>query len=249
MYQVKTEAFSGPLEKLLELIEEKKMDITQISLAAVTADFLSHIESLKIMAESSQREEEDEKKTLSLRILADFLVVAAQLILIKSKALLPEIVLSQEEEEGIYDLEKRLRIYSQLRPMFALVKNTWTQSDQMYSRTMLTSISPVFYPPKNIKKQDLQSALGKLLNTLGSLFLDKETIKKQLFSLEDKIMEVSKKIMQGVSKFSEIIGKKKKEEIIILFLALLHLLRENYFAVSQKKLFEEINIEHLKKTV
>ena len=244
MYQVKTDAFSGPLEKLLEMIEEKKMDITQISLAEVTADFLLYVGSLKEELEKSEKTENEEEKTASLRALADFLVVASQLILIKSKALLPDMALSEEEEEGIYDLERRLKIYSQLKPMFALVKKSWMESEQMYSRTMLTSIAPVFYPPKKIKPEDLRVSLGKLINTLGSLFLDTETIKRHLFSLEDKIMEVTKKIASGISKFSEIVGKKKKDEIIVMFLALLHLLRENAFTVSQTKIFDEINIEN-----
>jgi segregation and condensation protein A len=247
MYEIKTGAFSGPLEKLLELIEEKKMDITGISMAEVTADFLLYVNTLKDEAQKAETSPDEDTKTLALRMLADFLVVAAQLILIKSKALLPNLELSPEEEEGINDLERRLKIYSQLKPMFALVKNSWLESTQMYSRTMLTSIDPVFYPPKNIKPSDMATSLGKLLNTLGSLFLDRETIKKQLFSLEDKIIEVTKKITQGISKFSEIIGKKKKDEVIILFLALLHLLRENTFSVSQTGLFDEIHIEGINK--
>ena len=92
-------------------------------------------------------------------------------------------------------------------------------------------------------------SLGKLLNSMGSFFLDKETIRKQLFTLEDKITEVTKKITQGISKFSEIIGRKAKDEVIVMFLALLHLLRENAFAVKQDKLFDDIKIEKLDKTV
>ena len=248
MYQVKTESFSGPLATLLSLIEEKKMDITEISLAEVTADFLAHVNALKDEAARAEAGENEEEKTQSLRMLSDFLVVAAQLILIKSKALLPEMALSEEEEEGINDLERRLKIYSQLKPMFATVKKEWLESEPMYSRAMLTSIDPVFYPPKNLKPDDMKTSLGKLLNALGSLFLDKEVIKKQLFSLEDKILEVSRKITQGISRFSEIISKKKKDEVIVLFLALLHLLRENAFSVNQAGLFEEINIEDAPKT-
>lgn len=243
MYQVKIKTFDGPLEKLLELIEEKKLDITNISLAEVTADFLLYVNKLKDEAEKAETAQNDEQKTYSLRMLADFLVVAAQLILIKSKSLLPELALTPEEEEGINDLERRLKIYSQLKPMFALVKKTWLESEIMYSRPMLASVPTVFYPPQNIKREDMSSSLGKLLNALGSLFLDKETIKRQLFSLEEKIIEVSRKITQGISKFSEIIGKKKKGEVIVLFLALLHLLRENSFSVSQSELFDEIHIE------
>ena len=243
MYEVKTLAYSGPLEKLLELIEAKKMDITQISLAEVTADFFLYVDSIKEEAQKAENEPDEEVKTQALRILADFLVVASQLILIKSKALLPELSLTEEEEKEMHDLESRLKIYSQLKPMFASVKNEWAQSFRLYSRTLLLSQPTVFYPPKKISLESMSASVGKLLNSIGSYFLDKETIKKQLFTLEDKISEVTKKIAQGISKFSEIIGRKTKNEVIVIFLALLHLLRENTFAVSQENLFDEIKIE------
>jgi segregation and condensation protein A len=238
MYQVRTEVYSGPLEKLLELIEEKKLDINQVSLAKVTADFLSYVESIK-----SEIEQNPEKKTQSLRILADFLVVASQLILIKSKSLLPNLILSEEEESSIHELENRLKIYSQLKPMFNLTKKQWTQSQVLYSRPMLLSWPKIFYPPKKISLEMLSQSLQKLINSLGTLIIEQETIKKQLFTLEDKIMEVTKKITQGISRFSQIISNKAKEEIIVLFLALLHLLRENAFVAKQEKLFDDISIE------
>lgn len=243
MYQVRTSDFSGPLEKLLEFIETKKLDITTFSLAQVTGDFLSHIDSLKNEIKEAEHSEDETTKDNLLRMLADFLVVAAQLILIKSKSLLPQIQLSQEEEEGIYDLEKRLKIYSQLKPIFSLVKKTWTEAEPSYSRAMLSSIPTVFYPPKNVDVSKMRSALEKLLNTVGSLFLEKETIQRHLYSLEDKISEVSRKITEGISKFSEIISSKTKEEAIVLFLALLHLLRENTMTVSQSDLFGDISIQ------
>ncbi len=245
MYEVKTLAYSGPLEKLLELIEAKKMDITQISLAEVTADFLLYVNSIKEETQKTENDSDEETKAQALRILADFLVVASQLILIKSKALLPELSLTEEEENEMHDLEARLKIYSQLKPMFASVKNEWLKSSRLYSRTMLLSQPVVFYPPKKLTLKNMSESLDRLLNTLGSFFLDKETIKRQLFTLEDKISEVTKKIAQGISKFSEIIGRKTKNEVIVIFLALLHLLRENTFAVSQDKLFDEIKIEKL----
>ena len=74
-YQVKLQQFAGPLDKLLQLIEERNLDITQVNLAEVTADFLSYVKNL-------------EQKTAP-GIVADFLVVAAKLVLIKSKILLP----------------------------------------------------------------------------------------------------------------------------------------------------------------
>ena len=92
MYEVKINQFSGPLEKLLELIEEKKMEITALSLAEVTGGFFNYV----------KRVESD----IDPKILADFLVVAAKLVLIKSKALLPGLELTQEEELDIKDLEQ-----------------------------------------------------------------------------------------------------------------------------------------------
>ena len=95
MYELKLKQFSGPIEKLLELIEEKKLNITELNLAEVTADFLNYLKTVE---------------KLDPKALADFLVVAAKLLLIKSKALLPDLKLTQEEETEIKDFTRRLII-------------------------------------------------------------------------------------------------------------------------------------------
>jgi len=84
MYNVKLENFEGPLNLLLELIEKRELDITQLSLAKVADDYLEFIE----------REGE-----IDLANLSEFLLIASQLILLKSKALLPVFELTKEEEE------------------------------------------------------------------------------------------------------------------------------------------------------
>ena len=94
--EINQEKFNGPLDVLLSLIEERKMEITDISLANVTDAFLKYVGDLKQTAPE---------------ILADFLVIAARLILIKSKSLLPTLELSSEEEKDINDLKKHLEIY------------------------------------------------------------------------------------------------------------------------------------------
>lgn len=95
MFNIKTEQFSGPLDLLLRLIEERNLQITDISLSNVTNEYLEYIK----QAESSTNE------------LADFLVIASTLILIKSKAILPTLELSSEETEEILDLKERLILY------------------------------------------------------------------------------------------------------------------------------------------
>ncbi len=107
MYELKIEQFSGPLEKLLELIEERRMEITELSLAEITADFLQYLKNIE---------------TVEPRFLADFVAIAAQLLLIKSKALLPGIKLTSEEEEKIKDLEGRLLFYKNFKPAIVYLK-------------------------------------------------------------------------------------------------------------------------------
>src|SRR3989338_9236417 len=93
MYQTKLEQFEGPLHLLLELIEAEKLDITSIALSKVTDQFLDYL------TETSDLHPEE---------LADFLVVAARLLLIKSRALLPSLTGEGDEEA---DLERQLKIY------------------------------------------------------------------------------------------------------------------------------------------
>src|ERR1700679_4087675 len=117
-YQLKLDNFSGPLEKLLELIEAQKMDVSEVSMARVTDAFLKYLEALKtsnLLADAAEEMALD-KARLDLRVLADFIPVASRLIFLKSKYLLPGLVLTDEEEADIKDLEDRLRRYQDLKP-------------------------------------------------------------------------------------------------------------------------------------
>lgn len=237
MYEVKANEFCGPLDKLLELIETKKLDITRISLAEVTADFLKYVDELK--------EKEQSPKGISPRVLADFLVVASQLILIKSKAILPELKLSDDEEESIQELEKRLKIYSEVKPMFAEMKSAWNKNGQSFSREMFSSIQPFFYPANSITQDNLLKSINNILVSLGSLFMEHEKIERQLITLEQKIKDLSQRITEGISKFSQMVYQKPKQEVIVTFLALLHLLRDQLLRVKQAENFDDIEIEKM----
>jgi segregation and condensation protein A len=240
MYHVKTEQYSGPMEKLLELIESKKLDVTGFSLAAVTADFLAYVEALKDQAVKGTG------VAVSPRVLAEFLTIAAQLVLIKSKELLPDLTFSPEEQEQVADLERRLLVYGSLKPLFGLMRISWMNTAHAYGRELMQERTPIFYPPATLQLKDLEKALGSLLQSLGSLVLESEHIEKQLISLEEKIIELSAQIIQGVSRFSSLASQKPKEELIVLFLALLHLLRDQTVQATQDGLFGEIEMETCK---
>ena len=101
-YTVKTEAFEGPLDILLSLIEKRKLHINDVSLSKVADDFIAYINSIE---------------EFPLEESADFILIASTLILIKSKSLLPTLDLSIEEEEDISTLEDRLREYQKIKEL------------------------------------------------------------------------------------------------------------------------------------
>ena len=95
-YHVKTEQFEGPLDLLLSLIEKRKLFISDFSLSRVADDYISHIRTFE---------------RFPMNDVANFLLVASTLVLIKSKTLLPELDLTKEEETDIDDLKKRLALF------------------------------------------------------------------------------------------------------------------------------------------
>ncbi len=246
MYELKLEQFTGPIEKLLGLIEEKKLEITELSLAEVTADFLNYLNNLK--------NSDGEAKSIDSRILADFIVVASQLLLIKSKALLPDFQLTGEEEKDIKDLQNRLHFYQQFKPAMDYLKKLWEQNNISISRPLFSGRPAFFYPADNIKINDLYKLVKEIFETIQQLSEKSQIIKSSLISLEEKIEEIMNRLgparLNDVSRsggpdlnFGKLAKEKPRSEIIVLFLALLHLLTKQLIKVEQKKRLSEIMIE------
>jgi len=233
-YELKTEQFTGPIEKLLELIESKKMEVTELSLAEVTDDFLKYLEGLK--TEGGARTDE------GVRILSDFIVVAARLLLIKSKALLPSLELTEEEKGDIRDLEERVRRYQALKPLIKLFKVAYEKKNISVSRPLFFGRPPVFNPPKEIGGNDLNLAMQLIFDALNQFKIEVQKMEISLVKLEDKIEEIIKKIEAGIGDFSNMANGKPRSEVIVLFLALLHLLKDQIIRVDQKEKFSEMKI-------
>src|SRR3989338_7957035 len=101
-YIVKTGSFQGPLDLLLDLIEKRKLPISEVSLAKVADDYIAYVKTLS---------------EFPIAMSAHFILVASTLLLIKSKSLLPNLALSEEEQGSIEDLERRLRLYKRAREL------------------------------------------------------------------------------------------------------------------------------------
>ncbi|TSC81833.1 MAG: segregation and condensation protein A [Parcubacteria group bacterium Gr01-1014_19] len=230
-YEVKLQQFAGPLGKLLELIEAKQLEITAISLAEVTGDFLQYVKSLEKTAPS---------------IIADFLVVAAKLVLIKSKVLLPMLELSKEEEEEILDLESRLKIYREFKAASEHVKNLWGKNWRSLSRPFLHSLGEhfFFYPPEHLKLSDLTRAINDLAITLKALLPEEQKVRIAVVTIEQKMEELLNRFKEaGKQSFQSMSGQKTRTEVIVLFLAILHLLKDRVIQVEQGGQFGDILID------
>ncbi len=229
-YQVNFDKFSGPLEKLLEMIEERELEVTMVSLAQITGDFLEY---LKTLDESSKHPS----------VLADFVVVASRLLLIKSKAILPSLELTEEEETDIKDLEQRLRIYKEFKTASELMKKTWENRRPVYGRELFSNLPVVFYPSSNLKVSSMTEKLNELLHELAALIPDKQMVKKVMMTLEMKVKEILGRLKeQAQHSFKNLSQDKPKIEIIMIFLAVLHLLRERLISADQPEQFSDISI-------
>lgn len=229
-YRFQLEHFEGPLDLLLQLIEEEKLPITQVSLAQVTDQFLQHLQSIE------QRYPEE---------LADFLVVAARLVLIKSRALLP--IAIDEEDDGV-DLEEQLKIYREYYLASKQIHGMILTRRYSFSRNASLKIAPKersFRPPEKLFSEDLHNIFQVMLKRLEPFItIPEETIARTI-NLKEKLESIRRKIMTEVRmNFHTLVSQaSSKVEVIVTFLALLELVKQRTITVEQNGIFSTIEIE------
>ncbi len=227
MHIVKQEKFEGPLDLLLELISKEKLNINDISLAKIADEYVQYVKALT----NIDKEE-----------LAEFLVVASQLILIKSRMILPGLATSEEETESIEELERRLEEYKTLKEISKQVNRMLGEKQHMFTREFFAGMEPVYYPPKSVTTELIGRIFAEVLNAIPKIEKLVEEKIKRIISLEAKIKELQSMLTKKVSQaFSELVGKgKDKIETIVSFLAILELVKQKFVSVEQEKQFGEI---------
>jgi len=229
-YKVKTTDFEGPLDLLLSLIEKRKLFINDISLAKVADDYIEHTRSLS---------------SLPVKDTAHFLLVASTLVLIKSKSLLPNLSLTEEEKGDIEDLEIRLKIYQQIKEISVGIKEKFGKTI-IFPKQQSKYLEPVFTPDKDTNMSGLQSAMGRVLEQLPKKEVVPETIVRKVVSLEEMIDDLSNRMTECISmsfrEFSKM-GKEDRVHVAVSFLAMLELVKQGVVDVAQRGHFEDINIE------
>lgn len=229
-YTIHTDVYDGPLDLLLDLIIKAELDITRLSLAKVTDQYLVHLEQLQ--------------QTSAVEV-SGFLVVAAKLIQIKSEALLPRPPIREEgEEDPAESLTRQLKIYREIKST-----SLWLQSRESQGFRTYIRLAP---PPVIDEQLDLSGVtVDDLSELLRSLFryeeetasistvvaIPKVTIKNKI---RDLILNLRKK--QNLS-YREMLKKDSDRiEAIVLFLAILELIKQQYVEAYQEQLFADIDI-------
>ena len=229
MHKISLEQFEGPLDLLLQLIEKNKLQITEISLAKITDQYLEYIENSTNLASEE---------------VADFLLIASKLIYLKSKYLLPDLELPEEDE---VDLEKQLKIYRQYYEASKLINKMFLNKKKYsYIRTTPYKLESLqgFIPPKNVNGKSVRQIFIQILNRIERVVnLPKAVIAKAI-SIGEKIDHIKDIIKREANvKFAGILKNgKDKTEMVVAFLAMLELVKQKEIIVNQNELFGELHI-------
>ena len=229
-FTVKTNAFEGPLDLLLDLIEKRKLFIGDISLAKVTDDFIAHIKRFESMPMAES---------------AHFILIASTLLLIKSKSLLPELSLTEDEKGDIRDLETRLKIYKRIKEASVRIKELFGDKI-IFSQSQSRHMEPVFAPDPEFSLNRALTALKDIINRLPKKENLPKVMVNKVMSLEEMIGTLTKRITSHLRMSFKEFTKEHKENrvnVIVSFLAMLELVKQGMLHVSQDAAFGDIQME------
>lgn len=220
MHQIKIEKFEGPFALLLDLIEQNKLDIAEVSLSEVADQYLAKIEANRDYIKGEE--------------LADFLLVAAKLLFIKSRLLLPELMVSTDNEDS---LEAQLKMYKAYRDAAANIKIIINEKNFTQARRPFKLVDQVqFSPPEKITVDILYQKFRRIMNELEKTIvrLPKATLRKTI-SLAERIGDLKSLLSKATQfGFRDFLSQaKNKSEVVVSFLALLELIKQKHVFADQ----------------
>jgi segregation and condensation protein A len=232
-FNIKLDRFEGPYTKLLELIDSRKLSITEISLVTVSDEYIAYIKTL------------DQKNIVDI---SQFIVVASTLMLMKAKSLLPGVIYTEEEEKQVHDLEYKLELYALLSAGSEKIRSLFGKH-VLYSRPHFKPKDlKVFIPDERVTPAFLQSIASL---TLMSFVSPKSLVKvavEQALRIENVIESLLKRVQTAqtvtLQNMASQSGTKEEQKkvLIINFIALLELLRAGALHAQQHEDGGEITI-------
>jgi segregation and condensation protein A len=233
-YKVKLEIFEGPLDLLLFLIKRDEIDIHEISLERITRQYLEYLQAFK---------------ELNIDVAGEFVVMAANLIYLKSRSLLP--VDQQPPEEDVdeddprWDLIRQLIEYKKFKEAAEQLHARALEQERMFTRDG-GSVPAITDVPLRLGEVGIFQLINAFQNVIKRVEAreDLEEIFGEHFTVSDKIDIILRKVADGMRvRFSDLFGEiASRVEIVVTFLALLELIRLKQVYATQSNPFDEIEI-------
>ncbi|MGY3765195.1 segregation and condensation protein A [Vagococcus vulneris] len=232
--KIKLDVFEGPLDLLLHLIKTLEIDIYDIPIAQITDQYMSYIHSMKV---------------LDLEIAGDYIVMAATLMSIKSKMLIPQVAESiaeesdyHEEEDPREQLVNQLLEYRKYKYAASVLRDREVEREQFFTREPadLAEVAIGFKPldEHELTIIDLFLAAHDIIQRKSEeTSFGEANIYMESYTIEDKLLEISEKIVnlskgEGLN-FSVLIKASNRTEIVTTFMAILELIKSGQVLVEQ----------------
>lgn len=229
-HTVKLDQFEGPLDLLLHLIEQEELDVTAIALATVCEEYLAHLKQVE------QRSPEE---------VADFLVVAAKLLYLKSLVFVPEAV--GEGADDATGLAEQLRIYRAFLEASRALEARYASGTTCYATERAPVTTASFLPPPRLTVEHLRMAFAHVLAELEPIVRIPRAVIGRVIAIDDRIAEIRRLITEKPSAtFDEILhGRTGRDQHIVSFLAILELVKQRVIAAEQSTRFAPIHIARI----
>lgn len=232
-YSINTKNFEGPLDLLLFLIAKNEVDIYDIPIVEITRQYMDYIYA---------------RQSMDLNVATEFLIMAAQLLEIKSKMLLPVDTEEQEEEDPREELAKRLYEYK----IFKEISSYLAKGQESYFHTFIKDpmyVKTIFVEPENIDIDlDILSNIMKRYMAESKILADRlenyEKLQTEKVTVYEKISEIKTALANGgnLSFLKMLSQQKNMTHGITLFLAVLEMMKQNLINLKQEKNFDDIII-------
>lgn len=235
-FDINTEVYAGPLDLLLHLIEKRKLFISDISLSEVADEYIKYTQ---------------EHEHNSLENSSQFILIASTLVLIKSRSLLPNLELTEDEQGNIDELQQRLKLYK-------MYKELSLDVGERFGRYVMVaplprkgvSIETKFSPAEDITFENIRKSIETIFARIPSLDDIPQATVRKIIRLEEVIERLLDRVQKSLqTSFREFTGNaqgsliEKKQGIIVSFLAMLELVKRGIIEVQQSETFHDIQME------
>jgi segregation and condensation protein A len=232
-YKVKLDVFEGPLDLLLYLIKQDEIDIYDISLERITSQYLEYLQAFR---------------ELNIELAGEFIVMAANLIYLKSRSLLPvdqqPPAEDAEEDDPRWDLIRQLIEYKKFKEAAAELHQRELEQERIFARE--GALAPRFQEPLRLGDVGIFQLINAFQIVIKRLEArqDVQEIFSEVYSVSEKIDTILQRVAAGAPiRFSDLFGATvSRLEVVVTFLALLELIRLKQVRAIQKNIFEEIEI-------